>query len=206
MVKDGNAQIHPARRGLLSLAAALFLILSVPISVLAALLLAHGETVQGRLFAVAVMTGLPAPVLLWVASYLRRKRRLLSAAVILVGLSLLLLGIDYVLTPDGLPWPGSPARSCFAGTASYQRASPANLVPEMDQLILATYVIPSLDPLMDEPNTTELRGQVRGIYREMRRAPEFECLGSVLNQAYGELFLGVRPVGHFYEYTPAAPP
>lgn len=78
----------------------------------------------------------------------------------------------------------------------------ANLVPEMDQLILGTYVIPELDLLMDEPNTLELRTQVREVYGEMRRSAEFECLGSVMNHAYRDIFLRDPVSGHFYEYLP----
>ena len=187
---------------IVSVAAALYLVGAVIIYVLAGLLLAHGATCQGRLFAVAVLLGLPAPVLLWFATYLQRKRAIITVALALGAGALLLLGIDYGLTPDGRPLPGSAVRSCFTGPTAYRRASLANLVPEMDQLILATYVVPALDPLMDKANTTELRGQVREIYGEMRRAPEFECLGSVLNLTYRDLFLGCRPSGHFYEYIP----
>lgn len=78
----------------------------------------------------------------------------------------------------------------------------ANLVPEMDQLLLATYVVPAMDRLMDERNTKELRGQVQAVYGEMRASPEFERLGSVLNLTYRDIFLGERPAGHFYEYIP----
>ena len=124
-------------------------------------------------------------------------------AAVFGGLALLLLGIDYALTPDGRPLPGSGVQSCFGGATVYRRASMANLVPEMDQLILATYVVPAMDRLMDEPNTLELRGQVRAVYGEMRHCPEFECLGSVLGLTYLDLFLGDRPVGHYYEYLPA---
>lgn len=203
MNKGGIFRIKPVLKMIVSLSAALYIICSVPIFALAGLLLAHGETVQGHLFAVAVILGVPVPVLLWVASYLKRKRTILTAAACMGALAFLLLGVDYALTPDGLPSPGSSVRSHFMGTTAYRRASMANMVPEMDQLILATYVMPAMDPMMDEPNTTELRGQVREVYGEMRRSHEFECLGSVLNQTYLDLFLGRRPIGHFYEYIPS---
>ena len=173
----------------------------LPLVFLAGLLLAYGETAQGRLFAGSVLIGLPSSVLLWVA-WRRGWRRAIGTAAALGGLAVLLLAIDFGLTPDGQPLPGAPVRSCFTGATVYRRASLANLVPEMDQLILASYVMPFLDSLMDEPNTQELRGQIRQVYGEMRQAPEFECLGSVLGQTYADLFLGQRPVGHFYEYIP----
>ncbi len=203
MNRGGIFLIRRVFKLILSLGVSLYIIFSVPIFVMAGLLLAHGETFQGRLFAVAVSAGLPVPILLWVGSFLKRKRATLTVAGVLSVFALLLLGIDYGLTPDGLPLRCSSVRSCFSGATAYRRASMANIVPEMDQLILATYVIPAMDPMMDKPNTTELRGQVREVYGEMRRSPEFECLGSVLNQTYLDLFLGLRPVGHFYEYIPS---
>jgi poly(3-hydroxybutyrate) depolymerase len=72
----------------------------------------------------------------------------------------------------------------------------------MDQLILGTYVIQELDPLMDMTNTLELRTQVREVYGEMRRSAEFECLGSVMNHAYRDIFFRNPVIGHFYEYIP----
>jgi hypothetical protein len=137
---------------------ALFIIASVPLLVMAVLLLIHGETWAGHLFAVAVIMGLPAIVIVWISSFLKHKRTALMVAVIMGGIAICLLCIDYTLTPKGLPLPGSAVHSCFKGMHTYHRASLANLVPEMDQLILSTYVIPALDPLMDQRNTTEIRG------------------------------------------------
>ena len=185
-----------------SVSLALFIVLSVPLLVMAGLLLIHAETCAGRLFAVAVILGLPALVMLWISSFLKRKRRTFMVAAIMGGMAIGLLCIDYGLTPNGLSMSGSAVHSCFKGTSAYQRASMANLVPEMDQLILATYVVPALDSLKDRRNTMEMRTQVRAIYGEMQQSPEFECLGSVLNQTYQDLFLGAAPTGHFYEYIP----
>ena len=190
-------------RSALALLATFYIVLCVPALVLAALLLTYGETGQGRLFASAVILGLPAPVAMWFAVYTRQKRGPLAGGACMGLSSLLLLGIVYALAPEGRPLPGSPVGSRFTGTDAYQRASVANLVPEMDQLILGTRVISTLDPLMDEPNTAELRAQVREVYGEMRRSREFECLGSVMNLAYRDLFLRRAQGGHRYEYVPA---
>jgi pimeloyl-ACP methyl ester carboxylesterase len=38
----------------------------------------------------------------------------------------------------------------------------------------------------------------------MRRSEDFVRLGSVLNCAYRDMFLGSRPAGHLYEYVPPA--
>lgn len=105
-------------------------------------------------------------------------------------------------TPDGQNLPGSSIKSNFTGTTAYRRASIANLVPEMDQLILGTYVFPLLDPQMDKANTLEIRAQVREVYMEMSLSEEFDCLGSVMNQNYKDILLSNREIGHFYEYIP----
>lgn len=202
MAERGISRIRIGWRFIASLVMALYLIGTVPIAVLAGLLLVHAATGPGRLFAGAVLLALPLPVVLWGATYLKRSRGAVKVAAAVAVLVLLLLAIDYGLTPDGRPLAGAPVRSCFSGTAVYRRASMANLVPEIDQLLLATYVVPALDPLMDRANTQEVREQVRMVYGEMRRAPEFECLGSVLNLTYRDLFLNDRAVGHFYEYIP----
>lgn len=160
-----------AMRFAISLAMVLYMVFAVPAFVLAGLLLVHGETCQGRLFAIAAIVGLPVPAVLRVAAYRKRLRGALTLAATLGITAVLLLGINYFLTPDGRPLPASPTRSCYTGSTSYRRVSMANLVPEMDQLILGTYAMRALDPLMDEPNTLELRAQVREVYGEMRHSP-----------------------------------
>jgi dienelactone hydrolase len=176
---------------------------SVLAFLLAGLLLVHGETCQGRLFALAVVVGLPALAVLCLSWHIKRRQRALIVAASMGLLAMLLLGVDYHLTPNGRSLPGSRVRSCFTGATAYRRASMANLVPEVDQLMLGTYVFSAIDTRMDSSRTAELRGQVHEIYGEMRDSPEFECLGSVLGQTYRDLFLGDRPVGHFYEYLPS---
>jgi len=198
----GIFRMNPVMRFAISLAMSLFIILAIIPFTLAGLLLVHAETCQGRLFAMAVIAGLLSPVVLWFATYRKRKRGTLTASACLGVLSLLFIGINYIFTPDGQPLAGASARSCFTGTTVYKRASLANLVPEMDQLILGTYVIQELDPLMDMTNTLELRTQVREVYGEMRRSAEFERLGSVMNHAYRDIFLRDPVIGHFYEYIP----
>ena len=198
----GIFRMNLVMRFAISLAMALYIILAITPFILAGLLLVHAETCQGRLFASAVIAGLLSPVAFWFATYRKRKRGTLMVSACLAVLALLLLGINYLLTSDGQPLAGSSARSCFTGATAYRRASMANLVPEMDQLLLGTYVIQELDSLMDKPNTLELRTQVREVYGEMRRSAEFECLGSVMNHTYRDIFFRDTGIGHFYEYIP----
>lgn len=61
----GTFRMHPMMRFAISLAMSLFIILAIIPFTLAGLLLVHGETCQGRLFAIAVILGLLSPVVLW---------------------------------------------------------------------------------------------------------------------------------------------
>jgi pimeloyl-ACP methyl ester carboxylesterase len=184
---------------------ALYLLLSVPALLLAGILLVHAATWQGRLFALAVITALPAPVLMWIACYVEQKLNLLHAASVTVVSSFLLLAADYSIAPDNHQASDSRIHSIRNTSTPFRRASPSNLVPEIDQLILGTYVMPSLDRLMDKPNTAELRQGVRDVYGEMLKSRDFERLGSALDYTYRDIFLGERPVGHLYEYIPNRP-
>lgn len=184
---------------------AIYLLGVVPGLFLALTLMVHATTWRGRLFATGVLLAIPVPVLVWVACYLERKRGLLRAAWVLAVASICLLAIDYRISPDNPQLHGTGIRSIRNEATRFHRASPANLVPEIDQLILGTYVMPSLDRLMDKANTEELRSGVLDVYGEMRQSSDFERLGSALGYTYGDLSLRQRPVGHMYEYIPERP-
>jgi hypothetical protein len=81
---------------------------------------------------------LPLPVLLGLASFSRLPRTLYKVSVCLLVPALLLLAVCYCRTPTGRALPGAGADSVFTGGVSYQRASLANLVPEIVQLKLGT--------------------------------------------------------------------
>lgn len=186
----------------ITLAMTFYIVIAVPAFVLSGLLLVYGETSQGQIFAIAAIIGLSVPITLWIATKKQQKRVTLKVSAYLSVLTLILLGINYTHSPDGQPLLGSSVSSKFMGEADYQRASIANLVPEMDQLLLGTYIIPALDPRMNKTNTLELRTQVREVYSEMSHSGEFDCLGSVMNQSYKDILIGHPEIGHFYEYIP----
>ncbi|HOX04959.1 MAG TPA: dienelactone hydrolase family protein [Planctomycetota bacterium] len=206
MDAEGEQVTRPVLRAVLGVAVGLHMLAAVPVLALAGLLLVHAATGRGRLFAVAVLAGLCVPVLLWLASRAGRRWAVLKAAAACGGLSLLLLVVVYVLTPDGAARPGASVRSCYSGATAYRRSSLTNLVPEEDQLLLGTRVMPAADRLLDRAAAAELRENVRAVYAEMGRSPEFERLGSVLDQSYRDVLFGKAAVGHFYEYIPAKAP
>jgi len=157
---------------------------------------------QARIFTIAVMLLFPVPILLWWSMYYRKRMEHLSTAGVLLLTAALLLALVYSQSSTGISIPGSGVQSHFTGNASFNRMSPANLVPEIDQLKLATYVLPYMDPIIDRLGAMHVRNVFLKIYREMDKSPEFECLGSVLGYAYRDIFLKSRPAGHFYEYVP----
>jgi pimeloyl-ACP methyl ester carboxylesterase len=177
------------------------LIVAAPILALSSLLIVRGETAQARLFGSAAVLSVAIPLVSWASVRLRRKIGFVVVG-ILGAAALGLLCVCYGLTPDGSSLPGSRVRSHYRGSVSYRRASVANLVPEVDQLKLGTYVFPLLDPFIDRKQAKRIRSLFLDTYHEMDESPEFECLGSVMNYVYRDLLLNSRPSGHFYEYLP----
>lgn len=190
-------------RSILTILVAIHAMPAVPVLILALLLVTLGETIRTRLFASAVVLFVAVPVVLW-ASVRWRKRIGLVIVGVLAGAIFALLCVCYGLSPNGSALPGSRVGSHYGGAVSYKRASVANLVPEVDQVKLGTYVAAALDPFIDHDQAARIRGLILDIYREMGESEEFECLGSVMNYVYRDMFLNSRPTGHFYEYLPAS--
>lgn len=157
------------------------------------LLLFAAETLSGRL------AGL-IPVLLaaWIPSLLilRRTRHLIWIPILIVGFIALGSSAMLVMTPDGQTPPDAPVRSVFL-KGEFDRWSVANVVPEVDQLKLGTYLVPFVDPFIDRAQAARLRGLVLDQYRDMNEDQAFPPLGSVMGFAYAD-----RDVGHLYVFAP----
>lgn len=189
-------------RSLLSIAACVYTIAGLPAFALAILLLIQGETLQGRLFGLASILLFPVPMLLWLGTFPRLSRALRTGSIGLLIPALLLFATCYCMTPDGKSSPEASAASVFAGVVSYNRASLANLVPEIDQLKLGTYIFPWLDPHIDAARAIRIRRLFMKVYRDMQQSEDFNRLGSVMNYVYRDMFLDRRPTSHFYQYIP----
>ena len=182
-------------RRALGLVLAGYAVLGAAAVILAVLLTVHAETVRGRLCGLAALVFVPVPVFLYLCLWPRVIRLCRLAAVCLAAAALVLFAICYRLAPTGMPPAGSCARSVFTGETRFHRVSIANLVPEIDQLKIATYVLPLIE------GSQRTRTVFLGVYRNMLGSREFEDLGSVLGYTYLDLFMNQRPVGHFYEYV-----
>lgn len=200
-IENNNAK-DVLLRFLNGLGLALFSFIMLPAFYLAILLVCLPETFKGFLFGFAVLIFFFVIILLFISFYFKEKRKILITFFVSLALVGILLAACYFLTPDGKNSENSNVKSIFSGTAKYDRSSIANLVPEIDQFKLATYVFPLIDPFIDRVNSTRLRNLCLNIYREMRCSNEFNKLGSVLNLCYLDIFTGTRPTGHIYEYVP----
>ena len=196
---------NPARcffRSFLGVLVAVYLALGLFGAALALLLLVNGETAGGRLFGLGTLILFPAPVLFWIGLYLKRPRFVWAAGCALVVLSFAAFLACWSVSPEGAP--GENISSIYLGQGRHVRMSPANMVPEIDQLKLGTYIFPSIDPLIDEAQGVRIRELFLRIYRELGQSEDFNELGSALGYCYMDIMTG-KPAGtHAYQYIPDA--
>ncbi len=82
----------------------------------------------------------------------------------------------------------------------FRRHAIANIVPEVDQFVLASWLLPALDPFIDVDQAARVRALFREVYAELPEQP-----GSAMPFAYAEVFpLVPWNVGHRYEVVPVA--
>ncbi len=80
--------------------------------------------------------------------------------------------------------------------------APTNLVPESDQLLFSYQVMAMLDPLLTFGDAGRLGRLTAALYREQTGNAGFSELGSVMPEAYAELFGFPEDSGHSYVYVP----
>jgi dienelactone hydrolase len=83
------------------------------------------------------------------------------------------------------------------------RFSPAWLVEESDQIRLGSALLPYLDPFTDKTQAKNFVKTFNSIYAELNNSREFYDAGSVLGEAYGDMFFLSRSFGHCYVYYPS---
>ena len=197
-------------RSLLSVFFFMYIVCGLPALALAMILAFAGETGGGRLFGWGTLFLYPIPVMLWITLYLKRPDRIRWISAGLLCVSLLIFGICYSISPTGSSRSDANIAVLYktqhsGETAdSHTRLSPANMVPEIDQLKLGTYVFPTLDPFIDREQGIRVRRLFIDLYREMRQSDDFNELGSALGYCYRDLFTGNHTRSHSYEYIPKA--
>ena len=176
--------------------------ITLPVTAISGLFLCVVQTLGGLLFALCIWCLWLGPAI-WLF-YQSREQKKRGKMGILASLGL--AGILYLccvgLAP-ALPKPTSAGASAhFAKPSMYTRWSIANVVPEIDQFTFGSYLIPFVDPYLGLEKSKALRKAFLGVYRELREDPDFLSLGSVMNDAYGEVFGYPSQVKHIYTYYP----
>lgn len=166
---------------------------------LAVILLVSAQTLNGHLLGGAF--ALLAPSILLAPFALARSLPFAARRVIipLVGAGLYVAAARQV-PPDPLPFSvRSGLQSVWLTPRGLSRAHLAVVTPELDQGVLATWVVPPLDPAMDQREAGALRQAMEEVYGEL--APEWQ-LPSVQGLAYRELLGGGANDRHLYVDLP----
>lgn len=169
---------------------------------LSALLLIVAVTFQGRVFAVgAISLGL-VPLLAWMNPENKWLRRAALALLLLwMGIAIWLVRVS----PNGKPLTGAHARvenRYVGGKWNYQTLALGALLPEVDQFMLGFHLMPFLDPLFTQRQAGPLINDTREIYQELEADPDFHALGSVMPDAYNEIWGLPFDRGHYFLYVP----
>jgi predicted esterase len=142
-----------------------------------------------------------APVVLYFLFNRNRKRSyLFSGGLIVAACSFVVL--SYMYTPTGENSKDARVQSIFLQGPGYQRSALSNIIPEIDQFKLGTYLIPLVDSKVDREQSLRIRELFLKVYCEMRADKDFEELGSVMNYSYENLFNEKQKNKHFYKYVP----
>ncbi len=179
------------------LAAACFLLYGVLLwpGLLALLLLATAETTAGGVFAVDALVLLAVPAVLGRALRGRGRRRFLPVLVVgIAGVGL--FGVLAALSPPGAAPAGSTVATRYL-RLPYRRWALANLLPEIDQLKLGTYLVQYAGQSVSDAQARHLREVVLRVYRPMEADPALRALGSAMTYAYAD-----ADSGHLYEVVP----
>jgi pimeloyl-ACP methyl ester carboxylesterase len=167
---------------------------------LPALLLFSFATVQGGIFAIGGLLLGAAPLLAFISPENLTLRKCSVAA---LALWLIITVWLWRVSPDGRPHADARVQNCYAdGGWHYQRQALGALLPEVDQFMLGFQIVPALDPLLTWRQTRTLAAETRTIYAALEADEDFHALGSVMPDAYDDLW-GLRtPPPHYYLYIP----
>jgi predicted esterase len=161
-------------------------VMVAPPGLVAATLLLSASTWAGRLSAVVALAGLGMLVS-------HQRARVVCAA---LGVCAALAVV--ALAPSGATPAGATVKRVLLDGGAFSRWSPTNLVPEVDQLTLATHFVWMVDPILDRRGAARLRAAIRATYATVERDPGMRALGSAMDDALldadrGRLFVCTPP-------------
>ncbi|MBJ07362.1 MAG: hypothetical protein CMO40_09645 [Verrucomicrobiaceae bacterium] len=176
----------------------LWTLLSLPFWVGAAALLVVSTTVESRLFAAALICFLPVP--LNFLHWHRTSRRIIT--ILLIGAGATALFLCAQKAPGYSDDPQAKARTIYRDARGPSRFSPVNLVPEVDQQILRSYLTSALDPNLSWSQAARLRADFISVHDEMQEDLDLAVLPSVLGSTYrATVGLGAK-AGPVFVYVP----
>ncbi|MFO0556847.1 MAG: hypothetical protein U0269_02395 [Polyangiales bacterium] len=173
------------RARIVSVARALSPLLLAP----AALLLLSCRTLSGALCALVALSLSIAP---WTA---RSPRSIVRGAPWLFAVGFALIAV--VRAPNGAAPDGARSRVVFLDGVTLSRLAPTNVVPEVDQLSMATHLLPLGDAIIDRRGASRLREAIRRVYLQHERDPAFVAMGSAMGDALLD-----RDAGRLYVVEP----
>jgi pimeloyl-ACP methyl ester carboxylesterase len=165
------------------------------------LLCVHAETAGGHLTGGGFLLLGVCPFPVWWRVLGGSWRHAAGLASAIFGAAVLCLLTAYALSPTG-ETSGGALSSRFSGDAHFHRASLSNIVPEIDQLKLGSYLFAHLDPFIDDEQGERVRELFLDVYLELRNDDGLRSAGSALGFCYRDIFLNRRTTLHFYEYVP----
>lgn len=163
---------------------------ALPLLLPSLILLVRARTWQGHAFSLACVL-LPLPLLLGFAQ--RPRAAKVSAATVLA----LLLGL-WTAVPRSDP--GVIESRLLSGPAP-STWTPAALVPEEDQFMLATFFLPLLDAYVDWDQSVRVREAFGSVYDRAGSDPDLAGLPSVMSATYRDM-AGAELPHHVYLYVP----
>jgi hypothetical protein len=106
-------------------------------------------------------------------------------------------------SPSGRAPGGAAVQHRYVGGRDgFRRYALGNLFPENDQFALGFHLVPAMDPLFTRKQARMLSGLTASIYTELEADAAFHALGSVMPEAYDELWGLPFDRGHYYLYVP----
>ena len=172
----------------------------------ASLLVLVGETRAGRLSGGVAMGSLVAVACL--AHLAVRSPSNPRPWAVAAGLSLVIaFGLAVVLVrmvPSDRPERSKRLASRFVGDRRVPRYSPANLLPEVDQVKLGVTLATRFVPWLARART--IREVTMGLYREIEADPDARGLGAVTHFAALEVVGADFDSGHYFAYVPEPRP
>ena len=174
-------------------------LLSLPLWIAAFALLAVSTMWTSRLFAIALICLLPIPLNL--LHWRRTSRKIVAGLLLVAGSSALLVCKQQAQKAPGTQEDATRLvhHENFSGLFGI-----ANLVAEVDQFALRSYVMAATNPDFSWQRASDLRRITNDLYRDLSLDPQLSSLPSLLGSTYREM-LGLKSSpGSLFTYIPSS--